>query len=217
MNVIPVINCPDEACARKKLAVAETFLRPGEFIHLDVTDGVFSTHKTWHDPFAWAGLKSPFPLEVHLMVEQPEDYADDWLSAGARRLVVHVETVTRASLHRLLDLADQRHGAIMLSSGPDSEAEEMEPYIRKFDDRIAAFQVLAVPPGAAGQRFLPASLEKITALRQALPDATIEVDGGMNPSAARLVKLAGADTIVSASYIFGNGDPKAAYEELKKI
>jgi ribulose-phosphate 3-epimerase len=217
MNVIPVINCPDVDCVRKKLEVAKTFLPPGALLHLDVTDGMFSTHKTWSDPFAWAKLFSPFPLEVHLMVEQPEDHADDWFTAGARRLVVHVETVTHASLHRLLDLADQHRGEIMLSSMPGTDPTAFAPFIQKFGERLAAFQVLAVPPGAAGQRFESEALDAITSLRQWVPNATIEVDGGMDPATVRLVKGAGADTIVSASYIFGSADPKKAYEELCEI
>jgi ribulose-phosphate 3-epimerase len=217
MNVIPVINCPDIECVKKKLEVAKTFLPAGALIHLDVTDGVFSTHTTWHDPFAWAKLLSPFPLEAHLMVERPEDHADDWFTAGVRRLVVHVETVTSASLHRLLDLADQRHGEIMLSSMPDTGHEAMEPFIQKFGERLTAFQVLAVPPGAAGQQFLPEVLEKIMALRQAVPNAIIEVDGGMHPETVRLVKSSGADTIVSASYIFESADSKKAYETLRAL
>lgn len=217
MNVIPVINCPDIECVRKKLEVAKTFLRGGDLIHLDVTDGMFSAHKTWSDPFAWARLMSPFPLEVHLMVEQPEDHADDWFTAGARRLVVHIETVTHASLHRLLDLAEGHRGEIMLSSMPGTDSAAFGPFIQKFGERLAAFQVLAVPPGAAGQRFEPEALEAVTSLRQWVPGATIEVDGGMDPETARLVKAAGADTIVSATYIFGSEDPKKAYEELRKI
>ena len=217
MNVIPVINCPDSECVQKKLEIAKTFLAPGALIHLDVTDGVFSTHATWHDPFAWARLGSPFPLEVHLMVEQPEDHADNWFTAGARRLVVHAETVTHASLRRLLDLADQRHGEIMLSSMPDADPETVGRLAHGFGERITALQVLAVPPGAAGQKFLPNDLEKIMVLRQTSPNAIIEVDGGMNLETAQLVKTAGADTIVSASYIFGSKDPNVAYEELKAI
>jgi ribulose-phosphate 3-epimerase len=150
-------------------------------------------------------------------VEQPEDHADDWFTAGARRLVVHAETVTHASLRRLLDLADQHHGEIMLSSMPDADPEAVERLAHGFDERLTALQVLAVLPGAAGQKFLSEDLEKIMVLRQASPSAIIEVDGGMNPETARLVKTAGADTIVSASYIFGSGDPKKAYEELRKI
>lgn len=217
MNVIPVINCPDASCAQKKLEIAKTFLPAGDPVHIDITDGIFSTHKTWSDPFAWAKLRSPFPLEVHLMVEQPEEHADDWFTAGARRLVVHAETVTHTSLRRLLDLADQRHGEIMLSSLPDADPELVESLAHGFGERVMAFQVLAVHPGAAGQTFMPEVLEKIMVLRQAAPNATIEVDGGMDPEMARLVKAAGADTIVSASYIFGSADSGKVYEELRNI
>ena len=217
MNVIPSINCADVECVQNKLAVAKNFLHAGDPVHIDVTDGVFSAHKTWSDPFAWAKLGSPFPLEVHLMVEQPEEYAENWFVAGARRLIVHVETVAPAEVRRLLDLAEQHHGEIMFSSMPDTDPDMFVPIVQRFGERITAFQVLAVAPGAEGQQFHPATLSKITALRQLSPNATIEVDGGMKVETARLVKSAGADTIVSASYIFENGNPKSAYEVLRAI
>jgi ribulose-phosphate 3-epimerase len=77
--------------------------------------------------------------------------------------------------------------------------------------------VLAVQLGAAGQQFLSFTEEKVRFLREEMPDATIEVDGGMTPETARRVKKVGADTIVSASYIFNAVDPKKAYEELREI
>ena len=77
--------------------------------------------------------------------------------------------------------------------------------------------MLAVQPGPVGQEFLPFVCEKIKFLREEFPDAIIEVDGGMNPETAGQVKEAGADTIVSASYIFNAVDPKKAYEELCTI
>jgi ribulose-phosphate 3-epimerase len=217
MNVIPSINCADIDCVQKKLTIAKTFLHAGGLVHLDVTDGVFSAHKTWGDPFAWAKLGSPFPLEVHLMVEQPEDHAEDWFVAGARRLIVHIETIAPADVRRLLDLAEQHHGEIAFSSMPDTDQDMFVPIVQRFGERITALQVLAVTPGAVGQKFHPSTLSKITALRQLSPNAIIEVDGGMNLETARLVKSAGADTIVSASYIFESADPKRAYEELCAI
>jgi ribulose-phosphate 3-epimerase len=215
MNVIPVINCPDAACARKKLEIAKTFLREGELVHLDVADGVFAAYKTWNDPLGWVNLKSPFGLEVHLMVEHPEEHVDNWLAAGARRLIVHIEAVTPQSLHEIVSLAERYHTEIMLSSKVESIPEEFLPYINK--ERFSSFQVLAVQPGPAGQTFLPFVEEKIRFLREAVPDAIIEVDGGMNPDTARLVKVMGADTIVSSNYIFSAADPKKAYEELRAI
>jgi ribulose-phosphate 3-epimerase len=213
MKVIPVLNCPDVECVKKKIDIAKTFLSDGDMLHLDVSDGTFAPHKTWADPLAWVALKSPFALEVHLMVEHPEECADDWLAAGARRLIIHAETVTPQSLHEIVSAAARYHAEVMISSKPDSISEELAPYFHNF----AAFQVLAVSPGPAGQEFLPFAPEKVRYIREMLPDAIIEVDGGMNPETARHVKDAGADTIVSSNYIFNAADPKKAYEELCAI
>jgi ribulose-phosphate 3-epimerase len=213
MKVIPVINCPDVACVGKKIAIAKTFLHEGDFLHLDVTDGSFAPNQTWANPLEWGKLKSPFALEVHLMVEHPEEYVDDWLAAGAQRLIVHAESLTPQSMHEILSAAARYHVEVMLSSKPESISEEFIPYFRYF----AAFQVLAVQPGPEGQEFLPFVCEKIRFLREESPDAIIEIDGGMNPATARLVKDVGADTIVSSSYIFNAADPKKAYEELSAV
>lgn len=217
MRVIPVINCSDEACVKMHLATLKTFAPAGSFVHLDVTDGIFSTHATWNEPFAWAELRSPFIAEVHLMVERPEEYADDWFTAGAGRLVVHAETVDGAALRRLLDIAARHRGEIMLATMPGSDPEMVAPFIGRFRESLTAFQVLAVHPGASGQRFEPEALERITFLKRSAPHATIEVDGGMNPDTARLVKSAGADTIVSSSYLFGSDNPLKAYTQLQSI
>lgn len=91
--------------------------------------------------------------------------------------------------------------------------EDIVPYLKNF----VAFQVLAVEPGPAGQKFLPFATEKVRFIREALPDAIIEVDGGMDLETARRVKDAGADTITSSHYIFDSADPKKAYEELSAI
>jgi ribulose-phosphate 3-epimerase len=213
MKVIPVLNCPDVEDVRKKIEIARTFLAPGDFLHLDVTDGSFAAHRTWADPMQWVKLKSPFALEVHLMVDHPEEYADNWLAAGARRLIIHLEATTKQSMYEFISTADRYHAEVMISSRPESVAEDFEPYFKRFN----LFQVLAVRPGAAGQEFLPFVDEKVRFLREELPDATIEVDGGMNPGTARRVKAVGADTIVSSSYIFDAADPKTAYEELVAI
>ena len=217
MNVIPVINCPDESCAREKFAVLKKFLPAGSFVHADITDGVWSTHATFSDPSEWARLALPFALEAHLMVERPEEIADDWFTAGARRIIVHLETVDGTGIYRLLELAARHQAELMLSIAPGTDTGSLEPLIARFDERLAAFQVLAVHPGAAGQRFGNEAIARIISLRGLAPHATIEVDGGMNPETVRLVKNAGADTIVSASYIFNSGDPERAYEELKEI
>lgn len=213
MKVIPVINCPDVECVRGKLEVLKTFLPEGELVHLDVVDGSFAPHKTWADPLEWVRLKAPFNMEVHLMVDHPEQYIDDWLAAGARRLIIHVESLNRESMHEILTATARYHVEVVLSSKPESETEDIVPYLKHFH----FFQVLAVQPGPSGQEFLPFIADKVQFLREELPDATIEVDGGMNLETAARVKEVGADIIVSSSYIFNSADPKKAYEELSAV
>jgi ribulose-phosphate 3-epimerase len=213
MNVLPVINCPDIECIRKKLDIAKGFLFDGDMIHLDVTDGIFSKHKTWNDPLAWITLNSPFPFEAHLMVELPDEQIDDWLVAGAQRLIVHAEAMPVESFHEIVLAAERYRVEVMLSSKPDFPIEGLVPYFKY----CKQFQVLAVNPGAAGQEFLTFVREKIGFLREEVPGAIIEVDGGMNEETVKLVKAYGADTVVSSSYIFNSQDPKQAYETLRNI
>ncbi len=213
MEVIPVINCPDAACAREKTEIARTFLPKGHFLHLDVTDGAFTFHKTWNRPTEWANLRAPFALEVHLMVEKPERHIDAWLAAGTKRFIVHVETVTDASFDAIAAKCKKRGVAVMLSSRPETSVKKIEPYLK----RINMFQVLAVHPGPASQKFLPLTLQKVRWLRHSAPGAIIEVDGGITPATAKRAKAAGADIVVSASYIFGSKEPRAAYGALREL
>jgi ribulose-phosphate 3-epimerase len=213
MEVIPVINCPDGECARRKIAILKTFLPEGSFVHLDVTDGVFSAHRTWHDPIGWKNLDAPYKLEAHLMTEGPEEMLDAWIAAGMKRCVIHAEAVRPALCHGLIERCEHAGIKVMISTNPDTPVNDLNPYFKLF----SAFQVLAVQPGAEGQKFLTQVLDKIAFIRGNVGDAIIEVDGGMNPETAGLVKAAGADIIVSSSYIFNSEDPPKAYEALKNI
>jgi ribulose-phosphate 3-epimerase len=211
MEIIPVINCPDRVCVEKIIASAKTFLHAGNWVHLDVTDGIFSIHPTWHDPAALAGMKTPFNFEVHLMVTHPENLVASWLDAGAKRIIVHVETITPASAQTILALCREKGAEAMLASNLETPIEALASY----RDLFSGFLVLAVHPGPAGQSFNPLVLEKIKALRQ--EGAIMEVDGGMNPLTAKLAKDAGANIIASGAYIFNASDPGKAYEELRNI
>ena len=213
MQIIPVLNCIDRESAEEKIAVAEKFLKHGDFLHIDVADGAFTFHKTWNDTAGWAALRLPFPLEVHLMVEHPETLIAPWLAAGAKRFIVHIETIDEDSLRDIAAACKAGGAELALSSNPETPVDEFTPYLHN----VSRFQVLAVNPGFAGQKFLPLALEKVKWLRAARPDAIIEVDGGIAPEWALRAKDAGTDIAVSASYIFGSGDPGKAYEELKKI
>lgn len=180
---------------------------------MDIADGRFTFHKTWNDPRAWAGLKPQYKLEAHLMVEEPERFVGPWLAAGAKRIIVHIETLKPGLLEDFSAMIRGAGAELALSSNPETPPEALRPYLRATN----YFQVLAVNPGLAGQKFLPIVLEKIKFLRREAPDATIEVDGGINPEVAKAVKAVGADAVAVASYILESADQGMAYEELTRI
>lgn len=210
MLVIPAINCIDKECVEAKVREAEKFAK---WIHLDVADGCFTFNKTWGNPEEWIGFKTPLALEVHLMVENPEKVAQAWINAGAKRLVVHAETLSEEGIRKINELAESHGVEVMLATNPETLLDCLPSYLNGF----LKFQVLAVHPGLAGQKFLPLTLQKVKYLHEHFPGATIEVDGGVNSEIAKLAKDAGADIVVAASYIFGKENTKQAFEELVKI
>ncbi|MEK7630323.1 MAG: hypothetical protein AAB432_03010 [Patescibacteria group bacterium] len=211
MEVIPVINCPDFECVQSKLDKLENL--GNEWIHVDVADGSFTPYKNWHNS---KDLKTNFNIEVHLMVKNPEAVVGDWLKAGAKRIIVHVETLDGPEgekLQKIFETCAHYDAEIMLASNPDTLFEELIPYF----DIIFSFQCLAVSPGPAGQKFDSNILEKIKLIRERLPDALIEIDGGINREIAKLVNVAGADIVAAGTYIFSRENMKTAYDELQNV
>ena len=212
MKIIPVVNCPDCACVEKTIAIAQGFLRADDWMHIDVTDGVFSEHKTLDDSIMWNNMNTPFNFEVHLMVLHPEEHVMKWIAAGMKRIIIHFETITPETARNILAMCFKKGVEVMLASNPDTPIEMLKPYF----DLFSKFLVLAVSPGPGGQVFNPRVIDKIKILKQE-GAIIIEVDGGMNPETATLVKNAGADIIASGFYIFENNDPTKAYDELKNV
>ncbi len=224
MEVIPVINCADRDCAADKLRRAERFLGREQWVHLDVADGRFTFNRSWADPAEWTKLKSAYKLEVHLMTEEPEWEADKWLAAGAKRLIIHWETIFDPRLRFrpvkgeevLADITRKAKAAgaeVFIGFNPETAAEKILPAARGAD----GVMVLAVHPGPAGQSFLRTVLPKIKFLRQALPNAKIETDGGINPETAALVFASGGNMVAAGSYIWTSGDCAEAYKQLTEI
>lgn len=210
MEIIPVINCADFECVRDRAEKAETF---SEWVHLDIADGKFSSNISWNDPQKWNQVGSKLMLEVHLMVMEPRQTAEAWLDVGARRVVLHLETITMGSFARISESARSHAAELMLAVASETPVENLQPYF----PLVSKFQVLAVPTGPAGSVMLPGTIEKIKFLRRQMPDATIEVDGGIIPETARIVKDAGANLLAAGSYLFKSENPKAQYEELRAI
>jgi ribulose-phosphate 3-epimerase len=223
LEIIPSLNCHfgDNECVAEKIRVSEKFANK---IHLDVADGVFTFNKSWGDPELWQKTKTKLELEVHLMVEKPEKVVEEWLEAGAKRIIFHWETVrddaahivhrdTEKLINFIIEECKKNKAEAVLAISPETPIEEIKPYFQT----LSQFHILTVYPGTAGQKFLPLVLEKIKLLRQEAPDAKISVDGGINLETGKLAKESGADILISAAYIFGSHNPKTAFLELQSI
>lgn len=145
------------------------------------------------------------------MVENPLALITVWNHIpSVKRFIVHVETVTPETFHVIQEKVRSRGKSIMLALNPETPVSRLEPYL----DHAIQFQILAVHPGLSGQKFLPLVLKKISWIRERMPNAIIEVDGGITPEVARRARHAGADILVSDHYVFDHADPVKAYEEL---
>ena len=209
MVVIPVVNVQDAEEAHKRVKTAAEF---SDLIHLDISDGVFTPHISWGSPEELESVMrqvSGVKIEIHLMVSNPEAVIDAWLRTGlVKRAIIHLEAMTDSVY--LLEKCQKYGVEAMLAINPGTEAERLLAHASDFQ----YFQLLAVPPGPAGQEIAPGIIDKIKFIRRNIPNAIIEIDGGIVPATAKLVKEAGADIVVSGSYIFGGENPRRAYEEL---
>ncbi|MEK9194415.1 MAG: ribulose-phosphate 3-epimerase [Patescibacteria group bacterium] len=215
METIPVINCPDFECVKKRVKQIKELGSP--LAHIDVSDGEFAKPANWGNPLdllsfgeELAGLK----LEVHLMVLEPQAVVEDWLRAGVSRIIIHEEALTDG-WPIIFDKIDTYDAELGLAIKPETSIETVVPYLKQ----VSLVQILAVDPGPSGQKFDMAVLEKISFLNKEKEDNNfiIEVDGGIDLETAALVRDAGADLVVSHSYIFESSDPKEAYESLKNL
>jgi ribulose-phosphate 3-epimerase len=185
-----------------------------DLIHVDVMDGHFVPNLTVGVPVLRSIRKvARVPLDVHLMIEDPDRFLDAFVEAGAAMISVHFEVLPH--LHRTLQAIKQlgaRAGVAINPSTPVGMLEEVAGMV----DHVL---VMSVNPGFGGQTFIPRSESKVQAVRALLDRqgnaAPIEVDGGVDLSnAARLVD-AGAAILVAGTSIFGTGDPERAVRELR--
>lgn len=208
MLVIPAINEVKFEEVLKKINIAGKF---SQWIHLDVVDGKFASNITWNNPKDLANFKhSKSNIEAHLMVENPEAVVEDWVSAGVKRVILSLEAISGDKSPFLSNKSGNFE--IGLAINPETPVEDLLPYL----ENIKFVLVLGVKPGLAGQKFNEKVLGKIRFLKNYYPGVIIEVDGGINLETVKLVKKAGADIVVSASYIFKSSEPQKIYKELSK-
>jgi len=183
-------------------------------LHVDVMDGHFVPNITIGLPVVKSIARTTkLPIDAHLMISDPGQYAAQFVSAGAKMVSVHVEA--DANLHRTLmsiKSAGAQAGVVLNPATPVGAVEEALQFV----DYVL---VMSVNPGFGGQKFIQESVSKVRRLRQIITekqlDVRIEIDGGIDRSNIETVVGAGAEIIVAGSAIFGTTDPKAAVEDLR--
>jgi ribulose-phosphate 3-epimerase len=187
-----------------------------DVIHLDVMDGRFVPNITFGEKvIASARKATKLPLDVHMMVVEPENYFESFAGAGATGMTIHVEAAPhlQRQLARIRELGCLAGAAV--NPGTSLGA------IREVASDLDLLLVMTVNPGFGGQEFIPASIDKVSRARRLLDDArssaALEVDGGIARDTIEKVWRAGADTFVAGNAVFSAADPKAEIGALRRL
>ncbi len=189
-----------------------------DWIHVDVMDGHFVPNITIGAPVVKSIRKTTdLPLDVHLMIENPEKYIADFAAAGADLITVHYEACEE-NLLDLLNLIKSYGIKAGISIKPSTQVDVLENYLPYIDLVL----IMSVEPGFGGQEFIYDSLIKITELRAILAEnhsenIKISVDGGINEKTAEYAVSAGADVLISGNYLFKAQDMKKIIEKFKSF
>ncbi|GJL64442.1 MAG: ribulose-phosphate 3-epimerase [Nitrospirales bacterium] len=195
-------------------AVSQVEAAGADWIHIDVMDGHFVPNLTVGPPIVEAVRKvTTLPLDVHLMMTNPDAFIGEFADAGADYLTVHVEACPH--LHRTLQSIKEHRVKAGVTLNPATSVSTLEEVIHEVD----LILVMSVSPGFGGQTFISSCLEKISRIRQSLNTGTspglLEVDGGVNLQNAGSIIKAGADVLVSGSAIFGSDNFSTTIQQMR--
>ena len=187
-----------------------------DWIHVDVMDGHFVPNITMGPIIVEAARQSTsLPLDVHLMIENPDRFISDFISAGADLISVHAETCTH--LNRTVQLIKESGAKAGVVLNPATPIQAVQWVLEDIDFVL----ILSVNPGFGGQQFISNSLEKIRVLKKFIQSSglpvLIQVDGGVNKGTIKDISLAGADVFVAGSAVFGSDDYKETIRTFRNL
>jgi len=210
--IAPSILSADFAKLGKEVRAVEK--AGADWIHVDVMDGHFVPNISLGPMIAAAVRKvTTLPMDVHLMIENPDNYIEEFIKAGADYIAVHAEACTH--LHRTIQFIKESGVKAGVALNPATSLSCLEWVINEIDLIV----LMSVNPGFGGQSFIQSTLEKIKDLRKMIKHMKspplIQIDGGVNPKTIEEISEAGADVFVAGSAVFGSSDYQATIAKLK--
>ena len=187
-----------------------------KWFHVDIMDGHFVPNLTFG--YSWVKAMRPLTdlvLDVHLMIDTPIKYAEQFCKAGADYLTIHVESDTEENIHKTIDLIRSLGVKPGVVVKPKTPASAVKPFL----DKVDMVLVMTVEPGFGGQKFMADMMPKVRQLRAMIdevnPTCHLEVDGGVDPVTCAVCKENGADVLVAGSAFYGAKDRKAVVEAIE--
>jgi ribulose-phosphate 3-epimerase len=207
IEIIPTIIAKDFQELQEKVSKVEPYV---EWVQLDVMDGQFVDNATWNNPADLSDLKTSLKMEVHLMISNPEEYLDEWIASGVKRIIIHFESTKQPE--EVIRRIKQAGLEVGLAINPETSVEVVDSFI----DRLDMVLVMSVRPGRGGQQFLEETLDKVKDLRSKYQNVNIGVDGGINSETAPKVIEAGANLLAAGTAIFQSDNIEQTIKELKQ-